>query len=291
MPANRAAQILDEAKAIWAATLAQASRLVSYGGAYRRLRDLDRAADDAQAALGQRLAELGQGDRGLLAQIAEADRRADDERQAGQMRRLTQAECRGARLRLAAPFIQAKPPPGAEEAQQAARAARAAWGRQKDQLGQAGTGLFPPQRRERLRVAVGVGLVAVLLCAAVWAVGPKATPHSATARDSEERYDDAVGGGLAPADMGTPGPASAGGGFSSPRPCHRCGGAGRTMCFACNGSGRERCLGCGGSGSVMSPSGRARCFLCNGGLKACTTCDFSSGYKRCFACNGTGKLN
>src|SRR5688572_19185206 len=64
-------RLVAEGRGVYQATAAQGRRLAHFGSGHWKVRTLDRAADDAQAALGQRLFDLGQGDASLRGQIAE----------------------------------------------------------------------------------------------------------------------------------------------------------------------------------------------------------------------------
>src|SRR5262245_47996996 len=193
-------QILSEVAAVARATAAQARRLVGAGRDKVTKRRLHGAARAAQAELGERLHRAGVGDPGLRAELEAVNQQLLNQISAKEPTRAAADRRLDLQLRLAEPYLDQVPPPGAEDEHRRAVTARQALRAHLEGGARARVDLLPADRRERLRVAAGVGALLVLAVIALFVLTrhPTDSPADPTGV-SPGAAAGGVGGGAAPA--------------------------------------------------------------------------------------------
>lgn len=153
-----------ETKLTAIATWSQLHRLFAYVRANWKTHRLERKRLAATAALGERLDACQLGDSKLRARLADLQERRQSFVAAKESTRAIDAECRGLHVRLAEPFLEAvEAPIGAEREHRQALALQVEVADRLDRQTERRTNLFPFDLSARIRVAVGLGLCALLV--------------------------------------------------------------------------------------------------------------------------------
>jgi hypothetical protein len=282
---------LQEAKAIALATAAQALRLGHFAAGQWRGTRLKQEAFSVVTGYGEGLNRRGLGDAPLREQISRLDVRIAQLRAGNASPRALEGERAALLAKLAQPFLTQGAPAGLENEHQQAVTAASAAGSHTDTLRASRASLFPAERREMLRVAVGSGAAFLILAGLGWSM----RSSRRTSSGSGSR------GGMDPGDQG--GDSTGGAGFSdsgiaqpdtsgspSNGTCNFCFGTGQQTCTVCGGSGNRICLNCNGLGQVRSGPAMIACFTCNGsGRQRCTNFSCNFGKVQCLQCGGTGR--
>lgn len=153
-----------ESRLTAAATWSQVQRLVAYLRGRWTSHRQERKYVDAAVALGKRLEAAQTGDASLRRKLAELQERRQSFVAARESTRAIDAETRGLYVRLAEPYLESTaPPPDAEREHRRALALKVDIADRLDHQTQRRTGLFPPDVATRVRVAVGLGVAALVL--------------------------------------------------------------------------------------------------------------------------------